>query len=512
MKTRLRWIQIFLGALAGMLLLAAIEGIYYYYYKSLKNKNIEQPAKKVEIKCADTLKIIDKLKYWVNELSSNDSLSHGTFGFCLATADSGNIILENKSDISLVPASALKIVTTGVALKLAGAAYSFPTSLQYSGTIDSTIHQLSGNIYIRGSGDPTLGSNNFGGNTYELTLRQWMYAIHHLGIDSIKGAIIGDGEIFDYDAVPGGWAWEDVEMDYGAPPSGLSFRDNLYDINVSISPYGVYSIIDPVVPELNTTSTIMFNPDIYDSYAYAAGPPFTDKRVLRGEVKSSGTYCAPVPDPAYFCAYSFYKYLAKNGIKVRDSASTVRRLRINNDNSKPARRTIITTYSPSMADIVYYTNHVSQNMYAETLLKLISVIKNSYGSTLGGIGAVYKYWEDKNIDLRGFYMCDGCGLSRADNITAKQMTNFLVSYANDSTTFSCFYNSLPVYGVSIMINGPKPLPIAKLNIHAKGGYMSHVSSITGYLHNKKGKLLAFTMIVNNNNLSGSPCLTGWKGL
>lgn len=497
MKSNFKWTWIFLGALTGIWLLASVEGAYYYY-KFINLKDSTHIENKIEKLGIDTIKVIDKLKYWVAELATNDSMSHGTFGFCLATADSGKIIHEYNSDKSLQPASSLKIVTTGTALKIAGIGYSFPTSLQYSGTINTITHTLNGNIYIQGSGDPTLGSNNFGGNTYNLMLQRWLTAIHNLGIDSINGAVIGDGEIFDYDAIPGGWAWEDVELDYGAAPSGLSFRENCYDINVSIERYGIYTDIDPYVPGMFTQNTIVYNPYIYNSYAFAAGPPFTGERILRGEVKYSGKYSAPISDPTYFCAYSLYKYLVKNGIKVSDSATTVRKQKINGNHAKPERKNILTTYSPSLASIVYYTNHISQNMYAETLIKFISVIKNSYGSTLGGINSIYKYWKDKNIDLRGFNICDGSGLSRANNVTAKQLTYFLVSYANDSTIFKTFYNSLPVYGESILINGPKPEPIAVLKIRAKGGYMSRVRSLAGYIKNKNGKLLAFTMIVNNH--------------
>lgn len=488
---------VLLGMIAGVWLLSVTESLYYYVkFQSYKDSlNIAKNEVKITV---DTVKPIDKLKYWVDELGSNDSVSHGTFGFCLATADSGKIIYEYNADRSLCPASSLKIVTTGVALTTVGGGYSFPTILQYSGNVNPATRTLNGNIYIRGSGDPTLGSNNFGCNTYYNILQRWLLAIRNLGIDSINGSIIGDGEIFDYDAIPGGWAWEDVELDYGAAPSGLSFRDNCYDIRVTA---GGGAYIDPPVPEIKALSSVIFNGGIYNSYAYAAGPPFSPYRLLRGEVRYAGTFCAPVSDPAYFCAYSLYRYLEKNKIHVSDSATTVRRLKILGNNAKPERKSIHTTYSPSVAGIVHYTNHVSQNMYAETLLKLISVVKNSYGSTLGGVNAIYKYWSDKNIDMRGFYMCDGSGLSRANAVTPRQLTYMLVSYANDSVIFRTFYNSLPVYGKSVLANDTSSTPIAKLNIHAKGGYMSRVRSLVGYIRNKNNKLLVFSMIINNQEFA-----------
>jgi serine-type D-Ala-D-Ala carboxypeptidase/endopeptidase (penicillin-binding protein 4) len=504
-ENKFKWLPYLIGAIAGIWLLALGEGVYFYV-GFLKNKSAAEELTNKEAVQNDTIKAIDRLKYYVNELATNDSISHGTFGFCVATADSGKIIYEQNADVSLIPASSLKTITAGVALKLCGAGYVFPTYLQYSGSINSATRTLNGNIYIRGSGDPTLGSNNFGGNTYYGVLQRWLTAIHTLGIDSIHGAIIGDGELFDYDATPGGWAWEDVVNSYGTAPSGLSFRDNCYDVNVSIGGGAVYGSISPEVPGLKTQSSILYNGSIFTSYVYAAGPPFVAERIMRGEVKWGGTYSCPVPDPAYFCAHSLYKYLTKNGIKVSDSSTTVRRQRIAGNNEKPERKALLTNYSPALSSIIYYTLHVSQNMYAETLIKLLSVQKNGYGSTLGGIKVMYDYWDDKNIDMRGFYMTDGCGLSRNNNVSARHMTYMLVSFANDSAIFKTLYNCMPVIGQSLEDSNDS-LPIAKYEIHAKGGYMSRVRSFTGYCKNKNGKLLAFTMIANNQEFAWQTLLS-----
>ncbi|HNW99267.1 MAG TPA: D-alanyl-D-alanine carboxypeptidase [Bacteroidales bacterium] len=505
MKPQNKWIPYFWGIMAGIWLLAAVEAIYFYS-KFLKDRTkTEQQKKETEAKIIP-LSALDSLKYYVDELATHDSISHGTFGFFVATADSGKIIYERNSDISLIPASSLKVVTTGIALKTLGKDFYFPTILQYSGVIDKNSKTLRGNIYIHGSGDPTLGSNNFGVNAMEITLRQWLTAIDSLGIDSINGSIIGDGEIYDYDATPGGWAWEDVVNNYGAAPSGLSFHDNCYDIKVTITKYGVKSEIEPDVPQFTTQNNILYNPFIYNSYVYAAGPPFVNERIVRGEVKYNGVYSCPVPDPAYFCAYTLYKYLKKNKINVSDSATTIRKLNLKGYYEKPLRKPVLITYSPSLTNIAYFTLHVSDNMYAETFLKEISVAKNKFGNTLGGINAIYDYWSDKNIDLRGFYMTDGSGLSRNNNITAKQLTYMLVSFANDSDIFVPLYKCMPIVGENYYNKDSDSTSIFRYNIHAKSGYMSRVRSYTGYCRNKKGKMLAFTMIANNHEFAWNTLL------
>jgi len=92
------------------------------------------------------------------------------------------------------------------------------------------------------------------------------------GIDTIKGSIIAMAKIFDYDLVPGDGMGK-CGMDYGAPPSGLCFRDNLYDIKTSINNH--MSMLLQIQLYLIWKQQILFiQPFIYKSYAYAAGPPF----------------------------------------------------------------------------------------------------------------------------------------------------------------------------------------------------------------------------------------------
>ncbi len=67
-------------------------------------------------------------------------------------------MLNNNSHLSLVPASTLKIVTTAAALSILGSDFTFETMIQHDGIFDSISGVLKGNLYIKGGGDPSLGS------------------------------------------------------------------------------------------------------------------------------------------------------------------------------------------------------------------------------------------------------------------------------------------------------------------------------------------------------------------
>jgi len=489
-------------------LLALLLSVFFYPSKEeSKNQTVKSVVK---VKKATTSILLphdstslECLKGAIETLAHSDSLQHGTFGFCLSS-DSGNILVEYNSNQSLVPASALKTVTTGICLNKLGPGFRYSTRLQYDGVIDKFDKTLEGNLYIKGSGDPTLGSSVFNGCDEESILANWITAIKNLGIDSIKGAVIGDADVFDDDIIPAGWAWEDMQSDYGIGPCGLSFHENVYDIKVdgnSVKPK--FSVVQPI-PELKLINYIGVNNSTLKDYVYASGGPYSNERYLKGAVKA-GNYTfigqSAIPDPAYYCAHALYLKLKKNGIPVRDSATTTRKLRIRDKKIKKDRTSFYTTSSPTLSSIIWYTNTVSQNFYAENLLRSLSLYQKGYGSTPGGVNVVKDYCEENNIDTRGFFMVDGSGVSRFDAVTARQLVNVLQSYTKDSILFNVFYNTLPVAGDPGELSEICKGSLVEKNIRCKGGYMSRVLSFAGYVTTKSGKRLTFAMLANNYEYS-----------
>jgi len=69
----------------------------------------------------------------------------------------GKVIAAYNSSTRMVPASNMKLVTTGAALRAFGPEYRFETGIGYRGSIgeDGTLH---GDVYIIGGGDPTIGA------------------------------------------------------------------------------------------------------------------------------------------------------------------------------------------------------------------------------------------------------------------------------------------------------------------------------------------------------------------
>jgi D-alanyl-D-alanine carboxypeptidase/D-alanyl-D-alanine-endopeptidase (penicillin-binding protein 4) len=434
----------------------------------------------------------------VDSMNNAEQIFGGSWSFYLTDVDSGKAICKVNIDHGLSPASVMKVVTTGAALALLGPDFRFTTTLQYDGKFDSIHKILYGNIYIHGGGDPSLGSETFGSSVDDVT-KSWAMAIKHLGIDSIAGAIVGDADAFERDPVPNNWTWEDMQNNYGTGPGGLNIHENVFDMIITPSGKETNIKVVPSIPGLKLYNQIVLNPKIEKSYAYVEGAPFQFDRTAMGEISAAFKEQGSIPDPALFCAQSLKSMLKANGITTRDSSTTTRLMhlnRIKNDKTV-GRKYIVSSSSPSLADLVYHTNQVSQNFYAESILRAISWKLSGFGSNSTAINLIYSFWKQHGVDLRGICMVDGCGLGRMNSITTHQLVEMLRVYAKDSNVFPTFYRSLPVAGESGTIKKLADGTEADGNLHAKSGTMARVKSYAGYVKTESGKMLCFAMIGNN---------------
>ena len=144
---------------------------------------------------------------------------------------SGDTVACSGSRKMLIPASTLKTVTTGLALHSLGPDYRFETGIGYTGTISDGV--LHGDLYILGGGDPVLGSRNRIAEPVENVFGAWLGMLSEAGIVRIDGNIIGDDRFFDRIAEIDSWQWNDIGTYYGTGVCGLSFNENMQNINVT---------------------------------------------------------------------------------------------------------------------------------------------------------------------------------------------------------------------------------------------------------------------------------------
>jgi serine-type D-Ala-D-Ala carboxypeptidase/endopeptidase (penicillin-binding protein 4) len=441
-----------------------------------------------------------RLNTAVKKVAEDKALSHGFFGFCAMDVKTGKIIAQHNSDQSLIPASTMKAVTTATSLLIWGGKHRFSTRIEYDGYIDSDC-VLHGNIYIKGGGDPTLGSLFFNDEKERFNfLKDWTKAVFEAGITKINGSVIADDKIFNGEWIPSGWSWGDIGNYYGAGAAGLSIFDNIFEIEFSTRGAGEKASIKKIKPGIPYMVLIneVYAAQTSSDNSFLYGAPASFERIIRGTIPagaSSFKVKGAIPDPPLLAASAFDEVMKFYGIEISGNPSTVSRTE-NQNWIKNKRQLLDEFHSPYLDSIVYWTNMKSINSYAENMINHIGLYKNKIGDTQAGTRAVTEYWKSNGIDTNGLFIADGSGLSRSNGITARQLTG-IMKYMAGTAQFEPFYNSLPVAGRTGSLASLCRGTPAENNLRAKSGYINRVRAYTGYVTDKKGNMIAFSMIANN---------------
>ena len=440
-------------------------------------------------------------------MMAESTFRNASLSFYVFDINSNEVIANYDGARSLVPASTMKLVTTATALEELGSYYKFKTYLEYDGEIDTASRILKGNIYIKGGGDPTLGSKYFP-KTIALFKEEWLNAIKNLGIDSVQGSIIGDATWFKDDMVPTTWIWGDIGNYFASGPNGLSIYDNTFYLDFRSGANSGDSThiecVRPYLPELVIDNSVK-SASIKNDQAYIFGAPYSQFRSIQGRIpKNKVTFevKGAMPDPAYQAAWELSWMLKDSGIFVNNLPSTVRRMRIQGRDAKTKRIRFHEHRSPSLREIVLLTNMFSVNLFAEHLLRAIAKRKYNDGSNFSGTVAVQNYWAEKGLNTVGLHVNDGSGLSRYNALSAEHLTGILASM--DTSKYSkSFKSSLPVAGKSGTLKNMCKGTSAQGNLRAKSGTMSRVKSYAGYVTTKSNRRLAFAIILNNHECSSA---------
>jgi len=443
----------------------------------------------------------NRIQEAITQLNQDKDLRHASWGICVIDVEKNQIVAEHNADLGLIPASSLKVVTTATALGVLGENYRFKTSLEYDGELlsDGTLH---GNLYIKGHGDPTLASQEMEGVTDFNTLMQtFTQAVKKAGIKRIEGYVIGDASYFETAAVGRTWIWEDMGNYYGGGAHGLNIHENLYymDFRQSAKLNQAPQFVEtrPKVFDLQVINELQSAGANSGDNAYIFAAPYTRSPYVRGTLPigtSTFTIKGAVPEPAFFAAYHLSETLEKNGIYTGDCVSTQR---VFVYEKKRKRRVIAQVESPPLKKIVERANMKSVNLYCESLLKTMGQYKLKKGTTEAGLEVIKNYWAERGIDTEGWMMKDGSGLSPRNIISTKHLSQIMRKIAKDPVVFDDFRASLPIAAQSGSLAGMFKGTKAAGNLRAKSGYMEGVRSYTGYMKNASGRLLSFSMIVNN---------------
>ena len=452
-----------------------------------------------------TLFAQNRVQDYINGQMKSDSLLTNAVVAILAIDANGNEIASWNPDMPLLTASTMKTITTGVALEVLGADYRFPTRIAYSGNINKR-GVLKGDLYIVGGADPTLGSKDTIAFSTDSIFGIWAQAITDAGITKIDGRIVGDDRYLDYEVIPASWCWSDLGYDYGSGPSGLSFCENLtyFEVeagknvgdNVKITPIAPYSpsmtyINQVVTGEKGAGEDIRYRTSDLTPYGKFSGEYGVDRR--KDTIAFSNKF------GTLACAGAFRTFLGEYGIECEGITDPQMILLHDVEPLQPQDSLIYIaeTYSPELYRIIQVTNRISNNFFAETMLRTIGKTLSGEGDYYSATQALKEFLKSRGVSVWGLTQDDGSGLSRENYVSPRFFCNYY-TMMSESATFAQFFESLPGPGrpgtlKTVLKNAD---PALKATIRAKSGSLSSVRCYAGYVDSSKG-LFKFAILVNN---------------
>lgn len=459
--------------------------------------------------------------------------SRAHWGISVTTLDGRNIFSLNDGEL-FAPASNAKLFTTAAAFALLGPDINdvgrfYETSVRYATTTEG---KQGDDLEIVGRGDPSLSGRvlPYNGKTERsLTplreLEKLADQVQAKGIRTIKGDIIGDDTWYPLERYGTGWAWDDLQWEYGAPVSALTINDNVVILNITPGKEdeAAATKFDPAVAYYALQNTVRTSARGTEPRIGVDRQPGSRFVRVYGTIPvgSPGVHLPlSIEDPAEYAAAAFRELLIARSIDVKGKARARHRLpEVTQDFNEHTRQplvlkpfvagqgqmilpiptpyTLVTRLAPPVAQDLTVINKVSQNLHAELMLRLLGKTQGDDGSLEEGVRVVHQFSQDAGVAANDIFMYDGSGLSVNDEVTPRAITT-LLRYASQQPWGEAFRQTLPIGGVDGSLSNRFTKDPLKGRVFGKTGTLAEVNTLSGYVTAASGRTLAFSILCNNH--------------
>ncbi len=407
------------------------------------------------------------------------------FSIHIVEAPSGRTLYDHDARELMIPASNMKVITSAAALRYLGPGFQFKTKVGLLGNA----------LVVVGSGDPLLGDEKTDakyGREPGWIFKNIAGALKSRGIGTIEDIIV-DSSVFDNQPVHPSWPAKDLNKWYACEVSGLNFNDNCVRITTRNVDGKIAIFVEPQTAFLTLTNKV-------EPISKGTGAVGTYRNrqpnnlTVFGKCRDTiGPFDVAIERPAAFFGFLLFENLARADIDVKghlvekapDAYSGIRPL---------------VEYSTPLADCLARCNKNSLGLAAEALLKKIAAAGNpggKNGSWERGRALVCKYLAELGLDESQYYIDDGSGLSRQNELTANTITTVLLDiYRGPNWEF--YRNSLAVGGEDGTIERYFKQDTYRSRILGKTGYISGVRSFSGICSTAAGDVI-FSILSNNTN-------------
>jgi serine-type D-Ala-D-Ala carboxypeptidase/endopeptidase (penicillin-binding protein 4) len=435
------------------------------------------------------------LRRTIDGVLNDPALSRGYWGVLVKSLKSGDTLYELNARKLFIPASNMKIVTLAAAAERLGWDFTYETRLLAAGRIADG--RLDGDLVVVGSGDPSIVTAD---GVSDRVFDDWASKLLAAGVRTVSGRVIGDDNTFDDEELGFGWSWDDLPDDYAAGVSALQFNENA--VRLTIAPgaaAGDFAAIslEPVGSGLIVDSEVRTGPADAPVRIAASRLPGSDRLVVRGSIPKGGassTRLVSVDNPTAFFANVLRRALIARGIDVRGPAVDIDL--IADPPAGTGAASIASHRSAPLSQLAVRLMKISQNLYAETLLKSIAAATGT-PTFMAGRTQVQTTLQAWGVEASDLIDRDGSGLSRYDYVSPAALVTILTHISRDERLRDPFVATLPIAGRDGSLSNRMKSTAAENNARAKTGSMSNVRTLSGYVTAADGEPLVFSIMANN---------------
>jgi len=429
----------------------------------------------------------------------NHSDPHVNIGIKIMSLTDNQVVYERNADRHFVPASTIKLATVAAALYYLGPSYRFDTTI-FIESFESKPGRVK-NIYLQGSGDPSLMDHDLTSLAHELKQKN---------ITHIKGHIYVDDYIFDDTLWSRGTMWDDRKFGFCAPVSGLNINYNRLVIK-TVPAHKLnmlaHTIIKPATKYISVSSraqtkgqkdTQSLTMSLKNAGEERPWTSVINEGLSPGDhIFINGTMpinAAPfysllaIKDPSLLAGTFFKEQLQHVGIEFRGQVLRKK---------TPARAIKIASHqSRALSEALIDFTKISNNLAHDALVKAIAAQAGEKPATFsGGLALVSEFLsKEVGITKNSMITADGSGISRYNLMTPDQMLKILAYAAHRFSMGPEFMASMPLAGQDGTL-GKRLSPLAG-SIRAKTGSLTNVSGLAGYYVGDHHKRFAFAIFIN----------------
>ncbi|WP_372873563.1 D-alanyl-D-alanine carboxypeptidase/D-alanyl-D-alanine-endopeptidase [Pseudomonas sp.] len=398
------------------------------------------------------------------------------------------------ADVSVNPASTMKLVTTFAALELLGPTHQWKTEFYSDGPLkDGVLH---GNLFLKGGGDPKLNLE-----------RLWLLLrdLRANGVHQISGDLVLDRSHFNQPELPtfnddGG----DTNKPYLVTPDSLLVNLKALRFVARTDGGKVHISVEPPIAEIRIDNRVEALPSGkcpgWPDVRYNPVKQFDGTTVIvsgkLAEGCSSQTYLSLLDHPSY-AAGAVRAIWQELGGKI---LGTDRLAEV-----PDKARLLARTFSPDLVEIIRDINKYSNNTMARQLfLSLGAQFRNEAdGDDAKAAQRVIRSWmARKGITAPHLVIENGSGLSRDERVSARELAQLLQA-AWQSPYAAEFISSMPLVAMDGTMRKRLHRTALAGEAHIKTGTLNNVRAIAGYSRDSNGNSWAVVAILNDQRPWGA---------